>query len=313
MSIHASKTQQNKSHPDVSRRSLKQENSNSAYHFADNRPETIVQRKLNAMANGGNQPEAAQLKSVSTGNPGFPVQLKEAVVQRNKHTKRILNVLSLGLRKAYTYNKKKKMANAAQNPAQAQVQEPEASPMYQFVDAYGKSRYYQQTRPHNLPSIEKNGLLNYEDRKRILGDDVPGMSSLSKEYEGDEKKGVFLGPKRLMAESQMTSNVSRAFMPASRTKTHNWSKEHEVPGQEMFLDEKFRGGAVITKDSIPPEQVTTGNMQDLLDNDDPKLNTILGAVGTHYKGQAPDPDTMKEHLRQAIRERRLSNVAFDDL
>lgn len=312
MSIHANKIQQNKSHPEVSGKS-RHKNNNSAFHFADNRPEAVVQRKLNAMANGSNQKQAVQLKAVANGSRESPIQLKDTVIQRNKHLKRFLNVATLGLRKAYTYNKKKKMANAAQNAAQVQVQAPAQSPVDEFVDAYGKSRYYQQTRPHNLPSIEKNGLLNYEDRKRILGNDVPGMSSLSKEYEGDEKKGVFLGPKRLMAESNMTSNVSRAFMQASRTKTHHWSDEKDVPSHEMYLDEKFRGGAVITKDSIPPEQVTTGNMQDLLDNDDPKLKSILGAVGTHYPGGAPDYETMKAHLRQAIRERRLSNAAFDNI
>jgi len=312
MNTFASKTQENKKHPIVAQSSRKTKGDDRESHFADNRPATIVQRKLNEMANNRRQSQqAVQLKAILNNNHETTIQLKDAVIQRNKHWKRFLNVASLGIRKAYTHNKKKKMANAAQNVPVPVA--PVASPMDQFVNAYEKSRYYQQTNQGNLPSIEEHGLLNYEDRVKTFGEDVRGMSSMSKEYEGDEKKGVFLGPKHLMRENRMTTNVSRAFMPAERTKIHPWTKENEVPRQEMYLDEKFRGGAVITKDSIPPEQVTTRNMQELLDEDDPKLQSILGAVGSQYEGNAPDIETMKGHLREAILRRRLSNAAFDNL
>ena len=110
----------------------------------------------------------------------------------------------------------------------------------------------------------------------------------------------------------MTNNVSWAFFPASRTKVHHWNEESTTPSQEMYRDRKFPGGAVITKDSIPASQVTTGNMSDLLDRDDPKLQSIMQAVGSQYQGAPPDHEKMKEHLRKAILERRLSNAAFDD-
>lgn len=289
----------------------KNNGNNSSFHFTDNRPETNTQMKLQKMAN--NSPQTiwnAQLKAFSDKRTESN-QLNGNVIQLNKHTKRLLNVLSLGIRKAYTYNKKKKMANAVQNFPQPQ--EPTNSPVDDFVSVYEKSRYYHQTDPQNLPSIEQHGLLNYEDRERLLPENVIGMSRLGGEYEGDEKKGVFLGPKHFMKENKMTKNVARAFMPAERTKLHHWTEEKETPPNEMYRDEKFRGGAVITKNSIPSEQVTTGNMAELLENDDPKLKSILMAVGSHYEGETPDYETMKGHLREAILKRRLSNVAFDNL
>lgn len=310
MVTHADRTKGNKNHPAVSERSQISNGTNSIFRFADNRQETLAQKNLHYMAN--NSPQTmwnAQLKAF-TDKRTESKQLNGNVIQLNKHTKRLLNVLSLGIRKAYTSNKKKKMAIAAQNIPQ--TQEPANSPEDDFVGAYEKSRYYQQTDPQNLPSIEQHGLLNYEDRERLLPENVIGMSRLGGEFEGDEKKGVYLGPKHFMKENKMTKNVARAFMPAERTKLHHWTEEKETPPNEMYRDEKFRGGAVITKNSIPPEQVTTGNMSDLLENDDPKLRSILTAVGSHYEGEAPDFETMKSHLRDAILKRRLSNAAFDD-
>ncbi len=254
------------------------------------------------------------VQSFSSGNTtpvNRPVkQLK--VIQRNKHVKRLKNVLTLGLRKAYVKHKRAKRAAAQLNP---QPVVPEAPPLDKFVEAYGKSRYYQHTDAENLPSIEQHGLLNYNDREKTLPHNVIGMSRISREYDGDEKKGVFLGPKHFMKANEsmgMTKNVARAFLPANRTIIHNAHEESTTPSQEMYRDDKFRGGAVITKDSIPASQVTTGNMSDLLDRDDPKLKSIMQAVGSQYQGAPPDHEKMKEHLRKAILERRLSNAAFDD-
>lgn len=308
---HADRTKENKSHSNVSERSQVSKGINSVFQFADNRQETLAQRKLYDMAN--NSPQTmwnAQLKAFSDTRTETSSQMNDNVIQLNKHTKRLLNLLSLGIRKAYTYNKKKKMANAVQNSPLPD--EPANSPEDDFVSAYEKSRYYQQTDPQNFPSIEQHGLLNYEDRERLLPENVIGMSRLGGEFEGDEKKGVYLGPKHFMKENKMTKNVARAFMPAERTKLHHWTEEKETPPNEMYRDEKFRGGAVITKNSIPPEQVTTENILELLENDNPKLKSILTAVGSQYEGEAPDYEIMKIHLSEAILKRRLSNAAFDD-
>lgn len=51
MDTHAVKTQENKSHPAINGRSGKPESGSSPFLFADNRPETVVQRKLLEMAN----------------------------------------------------------------------------------------------------------------------------------------------------------------------------------------------------------------------------------------------------------------------
>jgi len=289
----------------------KQNVNQTTFKFTDNRQESMIQKKIQQMANENpHSVPFVQLKSnIHDLNKPF-TSINTNVIQRNKHKKRLLNVLSLGIRKAYTYNKKKKMTNAVQNVPQPH--EEVQSQMDQFVNAYEKSRYYHQTGTKNFPSIEQHGLLNFTDREQKLDENVIGMSRLGGEYKDDEKKGVFLGPKHLMKENGMTTNVVRAFMPADRTKLHHWTEEKETPPNEMFRDEKFRGGAVITKNSIPSEQVTTGKMSDLIDTEGPKLNSILEAVGSQYEGEAPDKETMKGLLKEAIRERRLSNVAFDN-
>ncbi|HEY6083305.1 MAG TPA: hypothetical protein VIU45_07590 [Chitinophagaceae bacterium] len=245
--------------------------------------------------------------NLSLGSPRF-------VVQRNKHLKRFLNVITLGGRKIYVKHKRAQALAAQNNPGNVQIipreEAPEESDIDKFVTAYEKARYYHKTDPHNLKSIEKHGLMNYEDRVKILGEDVGGMSRLGGEFKGDEKKGVFLGPKGFMQANNMTSSVARAYLGAERTKLHHWDKT-DVPPDELVRDEKFRGGAVITKNSIPSTQVTTKSISELEESDDPKLGAILETVASQYKGPAPDQPGMKALLKQAIRERRLSNAPFD--
>lgn len=266
---------------------------------------SMAQRKIMETINSSSRiSKATAIQRMARQAVGGPRQ----VAQRNKHKKRFLNVVTLGLRKVYVNYKR---ANQAAPNGPVHIQ-PLVDPVEEFATAYEKSRYYHKTGSHNLASIDKDGLLNYTDRHKILGHDVGGMSMLGGEYAGDEKKGVFLGPKHFMLENKMTDHVVRAFLPADRTKKHMWFDPDEVPSHELMYDEKFRGGAVITKDSIFGPNVSASTMGDLLENDDPKLQSILAAVATHYEGNAPDVATMKNHLRSAILTRRLSNAAFDN-
>lgn len=242
-----------------------------------------------------------------------------AVVQRRNWGKTALNILSFGLRKALVAHKRRQQAtnNVVTRPPEPeppveQVRQPD--PLDRFVEAYGKARYYHQTGfLSNLTSIEQHGLLNYQDRLGTFGHDIPGMSAVGGEFKGDEKKGVFIGPKKFMRGEGMTTPVARAYLGASRTKVHDW-RATDVPSQELVQDPKFRGGAVITKDSIPSGQVTAKSMEELLANDDPKLDTILDQVATHFdpeQGPVPGITEMKKLLATAVRNRRLSNAAFD--
>lgn len=238
---------------------------------------------------------------------------------QRKLSKRWKNVLSLGIRKAYVEIKRAVRTPPA-GGVMPVVPQPLVSDEDRFVEAYGKSRYYHHSwNPENLPSIEKHGLLNQQDRIDTFGKDVVGMSTRMRdsEFKGDEKKGVFLGPRRLVEENRATlpGNFARAFMPSERTKISGPDEEHTVDPQEMFIDRNFPGGAVITKNSVGPELVTTEDMLDLLDRDSPKINTILASVATQYDGDPADRPTieeMKQLLRTAIRERRLSNAALDN-
>ncbi len=202
-----------------------------------------------------------------------------------------------------------------------------ASPLDQFVTAYGKARYYHSTGdPDNVSSIEKTGLLNYEDRLKILGHDVGGMSTRYRDspYQGDEKKGVFLGAKpfaRANVESgTLGPNFVRLYLPAERAVIHQTQAEEGVPSHQLRPDPKFRGGGMITKDSIPARQTLGRPVLDLLDQaetDDSvaneKLTAIHKAVGSHYPegSNPPSKIEMATLLREAIKQRRLSNAALD--
>lgn len=236
-------------------------------------------------------------------------------IQLNRHKKRFLNVITLGIRKAITSARKRRAAQAQVQPVPDPSESKVVDPLDQFVEAYGKSRYYQQTNPIHHPSIEQHGLLNYNDRVSELGEDVRGMSLAgghNGEFAGDEKKGVFLGGKKFMREEGMTKNLVRAYLPRERTRLSPWWEEEQTPSKELFVDKNYPG-AVITKDSIPAEQTTTQPISSLLEQDDPKIGSMLDAVGTHYEGDPPARDQMVEHLREAMRKRRLSDAAMDDL
>jgi hypothetical protein len=51
MNTHTNKTQENKSHPVATAVSHKQSNRKSTFQFEDNRPEIVIQRKMQVMAN----------------------------------------------------------------------------------------------------------------------------------------------------------------------------------------------------------------------------------------------------------------------
>jgi hypothetical protein len=237
-------------------------------------------------------------------------------------SKRWKNVLSLGIRKAYVEIKRAARANAAQGGGQAQQpapqQDQQPSDLDRFVTAYGKSRHYHSTmNSDNLPKIEEHGLLNYQDRVAKLGGDVTGYSNRFRdsEFKGDEKKGVFLAERGLVEENRdmLSQNAVRAFLPRHRTEK---ASESEAESEQMFKDRKFPGPAYITRDSIGPELVSTKAMLELLDADDAKLPSILKAVASQYEldpAELPDLDEMKALLREAIRTRRLSNAALDNL
>lgn len=269
--------------------------------FQDNRPEAVAQLKYQEMAD-----EFTSGKGVVQQQENEPIQLQ------SKHLKRFKNVITLGIRKAYVKHKR------ARRNAAAPVEEEEieiASPLDQFVEAYGKSRYYHNVMHSELlPSVEEHGLLNYEDQERKFDDPFAGMSNLGGEYEGDEKKGVFMGPKEFMiGEGEgMRTNPARTFLSSKRTVKHHWDMEGKISPQEMFRDSKYPG-AWITKDSIKSDHIATGRMLDLLDSDAPKLNVILTDVKSHYKGHSPSIPEMKVLLREAVKKRRLSNAPFDNI
>ena len=105
-----------------------------------------------------------------------PVQMAPA----NKHLKRFLNVVTLGIRIPYVKHKRAVRAAAA---AAAQQQ--------QHEQIYHSAVKYHSTSTPNVSSITQHGLLNYKDREDILGarhrrDHTRFRGS---EFEGDEREG----------------------------------------------------------------------------------------------------------------------------
>lgn len=86
MSTYADKTQENKHQAVASEVSQKQSGSESSFHFMDNRPEAIAQRKLQEMVN--DRPQARQI----TGYPSLQQQLIQMVVKRGACSKKNSNL-----------------------------------------------------------------------------------------------------------------------------------------------------------------------------------------------------------------------------
>jgi hypothetical protein len=188
-----------------------------------------------------------------------------------------------------------------------------ATALDEFVAAYENARYYHGTAlPENARSIHQHGLLTHADRQRVLGGDVVGMSlRRAREFGGDEKKGVYMGPRTFMEEEAATipENLVRLYLPYSRTA--NIRNPHDFHGgdpEDLVRDINFPG-AFISKQSIPAGQTYFGKMSQAGDE---RLASILQAVATHYpEDSQPSLEEMEALLRQAIKQRRLSDVPLD--
>src|ERR1700723_1833680 len=138
-------------------------------------------------------------------------------VQRNKHKKRFLNVITFGIRKAVVSYRRNQQQHAQAPINIVPLQPPPQLQNLQhgLKTAYDRSRKYHGTHAENIESIVENGLLNYTDQQKVLGKTVPGMSQLSSEYRGDEKKGVFLGARDFVLENKSTLGTTfvRTVLP----------------------------------------------------------------------------------------------------
>ncbi|GLR16540.1 eCIS core domain-containing protein [Portibacter lacus] len=281
---------------------------------------TIQMKAFSINDDAGLEKEADVMgeKAMDSTCPKKSFQLKKSsnnteIIQQRNWGKTIANIASFGIRKLIVHIQRANQNQPANNAGPV----PQADPEDEFVNAYEQSRYYHHTEfADNMPSIEQHGLLNYKDRPKVLGKQVHGMSRIGGDFEGDEKKGVFLGPSRdWMTEgdsTNMSRNVVRAFLPSDRTVKNNTYDGTDVPSKELYRDGKYPG-AFITKDSIGGDQVTGQELLELLDRDDPKVDSIIQTVATQYEGEAPDLDTMKLHMRAAIMKRRLSNAPLHDI
>ncbi len=76
MNTHTDKTQENKSQSAVRNDSSKQNSAEPSFQFADNRPESAAQRKLNEIVNNSlESTQAGQLKSIADNYSGNAIQM----------------------------------------------------------------------------------------------------------------------------------------------------------------------------------------------------------------------------------------------
>jgi hypothetical protein len=204
-------------------------------------------------------------------------------------------------------------------PAPAGRAAPSVADLEAFVTAYEKARFYHRTlTPANVSSLEEHGLLNFTDRQKIFNTDIAGMSLQFRDsrFAGDEKKGVYLGPKQFMIDEQLTDNFIRAYLDSDRTKIFA-PNAFDVPPDALQRDKEFPRG-YVTRNSIPSSNVLGRPMMDLLSSaetnevDRERLLSILNAVRSQYDGPQPTEEEMIEMLKLAIEQRRLSNAGFDN-
>lgn len=160
---------------------------------------------------------------------------------------------------------------------------------------------------------------------RTLGNDVSGMSALGGEYEGDEKIGVFFGPKKFYKEntSNMRTNLVRGFLPdpESDRPTARHPLTLQPPGKEsyerdrIYYDAKFPGG-YVRSDSIPASRMYLGDLWNLRTGDSERLTIkrreMIAAIKSNWRALfGEDPPSEQEIIRlclMAMRRRRLSDA-----
>jgi hypothetical protein len=248
-------------------------------------------------------------------------------VQRNKHKKRFLNVITFGIRKAVVSYRRNQQQHAQapinivplQPPPQLQ------NSQHGLKTAYDRSRKYHGTHAENIESIVENGLLNYTDQQKVLGKTVPGMSQLSSEYRGDEKKGVFLGARDFVLENKSTLGTTfvRTVLPVKRSnKPIGWWENEQPTGSDdgrLFHDERFRGGGLYTPASINSDLIWSGKTSALLqraENGDltalTKVQAMCSAIASHYPQPQPTWQQVREALARAIEEDEISDDELGD-
>ena len=237
-----------------------------------------------------------------------------AVVQRSRFTRWLRRKLGIGGGGG---------GHPPQQPQPLNVTPPPVVPLEAFVRAYEATRVYHFTQPGNLDSISRLGLLVEEDR-RAQNLDVGGMSQLSREYEGDEKKGVFVGTRGFAEENvrYLASGHVRAFTSVRRSswRGRHWPPPPTVPAEALVWDEKFVGGGMISRQSIPSERVLTTGLLDLIRAHEAgdqeatqRVTGIFAEIAQAYEGTPPDLNTMIGLYKTAQRTRRLSNAALDNV
>ncbi len=200
-----------------------------------------------------------------------PVFSYPSTVQRVNHKKRILNVISFGIRYKYVRYKRAQAAAAALNivPLPQPQDEPRGTntpltpvkghyeqggdysleDLYTHLRAYEQARYYQATKEKSIESILPTGL------KREYGGSAEGASATADpgSRKGNEGK-VFVGGDRmtaqyyerqLSADKTTTPETLRVFVPKGIAETlvadqgdddneAYWTAEHDIPPQSIL-------------------------------------------------------------------------------
>lgn len=155
MNTHSDKTQENKNQVVVNGMSQKPTGGTSTFQFVDNRPETLVQRKLHSLANNGLQAmQTPQLKTIKANTPGNIVQ-KQGLEEEELLQGKFITVQKQGI-------EEEELLQGKFNPVQMKAPEEEELLQGKFKPIQKKASPEPSRRENNtgLPDNLKSGIEN---------------------------------------------------------------------------------------------------------------------------------------------------------
>ena len=110
--------------------------------------------------------------------------------------------------------------------------------------------------------------------------------------------------------------MARVYLPSERTKAtmmSNAYNDRSVPIPEERKGEMFRDpenpSAYFTERNVPPQNLSFQRGSDLAD--DPQNDTIFQSIAAHMEAPPEDLAEVKRLHKEAVRQRRISNVPGD--
>ena len=256
MQTHVEKTQDNKHKSDDTVFSQKQNNSDSALQFVDNRPEAIFQRKFAEMANGGSQ--VSQLQAFQSMADNHSTQ-QQQIIQKKENNTGLPDNLKTGIENLSGYQMDDvKVHYNSDKPAQLQ-----AHAYAQGTDIHlggGQEKHLpheawhvvQQKQGRVKPTMQMKGKVNVNDDS------------------GLEKEADVMGAKAIKSINKETLNQNSASSPG-------YTKQLKTVQRSRTLSPT--PPPTTTTTTAPPEEKSSGTMDAIAGATDSTLAVADQSIG----------------------------------